>query len=544
MTLKIEKVAYDAQVFIGIHVPYNDTLSREQIKTIDGRTWHPQEKLWLVPYNIETFQKLKNVFGNKMQLPTSRDARAIVAPYVEHKIPLKPEYQNKENNPLWDELRRKQNPTPSAMKDNAVSSAQLNAPIEQIQAPLSPQDTAKQFFASDSLEALLAVHNGTEPTAQEPKPVKDKITVRLAQFWKGYLRLDCYYRVDWVTKLKQINGHRWHKEHNCWTLPHSPLVIDILNKMFGDTLQYDLLPLTESLMTEHSKPKTQNLKLEIPPQYKDEITRLEEKMTLKRMAISTIKLYKNCFTQFLFYYNDKDPKDITQDEITRYMLHRIKDDKISPTVQNNFINAIKCYYEFVLGRDRTYYDLQRPKVPFQLPNVLSHEEAVKLFQAVDNVKHRCILLAIYSAGLRLSELVNLRIADIRRDDKSIFVKAGKGKKDRYTMLSDKLTAELDNYFQHYTPSYWLFEGQTGGQYSVRSVQAILRDAVAKSGVNPYATVHTLRHSFATHLILSGIDTIALQKLLGHESPVTTEIYVHLSHQYIKQIQSPLDKLNF
>ena len=213
-------------------------------------------------------------------------------------------------------------------------------------------------------------------------------------------------------------------------------------------------------------------------------------------------------------------------------------------MQNNFINAIKCYYEFVLGRDRTYYDLQRPKKPFQLPNVLDQAEVIKLFQAVDNLKHRCILLAIYSAGLRLSEVVNLRIADIRRTDKSIFVKAGKGKKDRYTLLSDTLLVELERYWQAYKPKYWLFEGQTGGQYSVRSVELILRKAVTKSGVNPYATVHTLRHSFATHLVISGLDILTLQKLLGHESPVTTEIYVHLSHQHMQQIQSPLDRLKF
>lgn len=169
---------------------------------------------------------------------------------------------------------------------------------------------------------------------------------------------------------------------------------------------------------------------------------------------------------------------------------------------------------------------------------------MKLLQAVENLKHKCILLAIYSGGLRLSEVTNLRLADIRRDDKSIFVKAGKGKKDRYTLLSKMLLAQLDIYFQHYKPSYWLFEGQTGGQYSNRSVQCILRDAVTKSGVNPFCTVHTLRHSFATHLILNGHDSTYIQKLLGHEKPETTAIYIHLTGEQIRQIESPLDKLNF
>ena len=530
---KIEKVMYNAQYFIGIPIDNKDVEGQKMIKKIAHYIWHPQEKLWLLPYDVLTFEKLKAAFGDKLILPTSRETRLIQPPVDKPRLALKPEYQNKDDNPLWDALKDKQRAaTIAANEEHNKNTTPL----------LNPQETAKQRFAVADLATLLAEHNGTP--LQKSEIVAHKILVRLAEFWKGKLRLDFAYQQDWINKIKQINGHRWHKEYNCWSLPHSPLVVDILNKMFGNSLEYDLSPLAEPPSVPHLKLETPNSKPETPPQYAAEINRLEEKMTLKRMAQTTIKLYKSCFTQFLHFYNDKHPKDITHDEIIKYMLFRIKTDKISPSVQNNFINAIKCYYEFVLGRDRTYYDLQRPKRPFQLPNVLSQNEVEKLFKAVDNIKHKCILLTIYASGLRVSEVVNLRIADIRRDDKSIFIKAGKGKKDRYTMLSETLIAELDIYLKHYTPSYWLFEGQTGGQYAVRSVQNILRDAVEKSGVNPYATVHTLRHSFATHLTLSGIDTIALQKLLGHENPKTTEIYVHLSHQHIKQIQSPLDRLKF
>lgn len=529
---KVEKVFLGEQYFIAVPIDFNDKESQIQIKTIDGFAWHPQEKMWLLPYNVASLKNLQKMFGDKLQLPKVRDARLIKPPMDMPKLALKSDYQNKQNNPLWNELKSKQ----QSIADEKIANQPINLQRT------NPQEVARQDFESTNLETLLAAHNQQQPVTQIPVQVTDKIIVRLAQFWEGYLRLDFYYRKDWIGKLKQINGSRWHKEHNCWTLPHSPLVIDILNKMFGDALQYNLTPLTD---IQQQDAKIQTLKFEtLPPQYKDEISRLEAQMILKRMAQTTIKTYKNSFSQFLHYYNDIHPKDITKEQIISYMLHRIRVDKISVSIQNNFINAIKCYYEFVLGRDRTYYDLQRPKKPFQLPNVLSQEEVVKLLQAVNNIKHKCILLAIYSGGLRLSEVINLRIADLHKDNKSVFVKAGKGKKDRYTLLSDILLKELDIYYQCYQPKYWVFEGQTGGQYTARSVQMILRDAVIKSGINPFATVHTLRHSFATHLVLAGHDILSVQKLMGHESPETTQIYVHLTGEQIRRIQSPLDKLKF
>lgn len=520
---------------IAVFIPNEENI-KNLIKKVPQSRWSPSHKCWHFLKTQENWD-IFNAHFEGFTLNIQKDLEPLSIPASEMwekpKLQLKADYQNKENNPLWDELKNKQQSITS-ITDGVID----NHPVSL----LNPQELAKQRFEPVDLETLLAAHNQQQLVAQMPMQVANKILVRLAQFWKGYLRLDFNYRKDWVEKLKLINGHRWHKEHNCWTLPHSPLVIDILNKMFGDVLQYDL---TSTETQSSQQPKISYQKPEFtPPQYNEEVLRLTDKMTLKRMAITTIKTYKNCFSLFLLYYNDIHPKDITKDQIINYMLHRIRVDKISVSIQNNFINAIKCYYELVLGRDREYYDLQRPKKPFQLPNVLSKEEMVKLLNAVDNIKHKCILLAIYSGGLRLSEVINLRIADLRKDDKSIFVKAGKGKKDRYTLLSKMLLEHLDIYFQHHKPAYWLFEGQTGGQYSPRSVQCILRDAVAKSGVNPFATVHTLRHSFATHLILNGHDSTYIQELLGHSKAETTAIYIHLTGEQIRQIESPLDNLKF
>lgn len=178
-----------------------------------------------------------------------------------------------------------------------------------------------------------------------------------------------------------------------------------------------------------------------------------------------------------------------------------------------------------------------------MPGVFSEEEVISLFKVVHNIKHKTILMIIYSAGLRIGESIRLRKEDLDFHRKTVFIKAGKGKKDRYSVLSDKVITLLKSYFEAYTPAYWLFEGQDGGQYSTRSIQQIFRRAVAKSGVNPFTTVHTLRHSFATHLLERGIDLRYIKELLGHSSSETTAIYTHITRKAREKFCSPLDFLD-
>ncbi|MBK8080500.1 MAG: tyrosine-type recombinase/integrase [Saprospiraceae bacterium] len=175
---------------------------------------------------------------------------------------------------------------------------------------------------------------------------------------------------------------------------------------------------------------------------------------------------------------------------------------------------------------REYYDIQRPKRSQSLPNVLSKQEVAAILSAPKNIKHKAILLIIYSAGLRISEAIQLRISDIHSKEGYIFIKGGKGKKDRKSVLSPIALDVLRTYYKAHKPSYWLFEGQDGGQYTAKSIQNIFIAAVEASKSNPWATVHTLRHSFATHLLASGTNLRYIQTLLGHSSSKTTEIYTH------------------
>ncbi len=246
---------------------------------------------------------------------------------------------------------------------------------------------------------------------------------------------------------------------------------------------------------------------------------------------------------FLEFYSGKDPVDITEADIREYLLYLIEEKEVSMSYQNQAINAIKFYYEQVLGRPVKTYYIQRPKTGRKLPNVLSEQEVQMILKHTANIKHKAILSLIYSAGLRRGELINLKPADI--DSKRMYVKirGGKGDKDRYSILSEKVLELLRKYFREYKPKEWLFEGQFGGQYSATSIQHILKDAVHRAGIRKRVTVHTLRHCFATHLLEHGVDLRYIQELLGHQSPKTTEIYTHITQRGLGKIKSPLDNLD-
>src|SRR5690606_15210668 len=233
-------------------------------------------------------------------------------------------------------------------------------------------------------------------------------------------------------------------------------------------------------------------------------------MVLKGFSISTIRSYNYALGQFLGFFEKEAYQTITKEQIEGFVFKLITKYGISEQKQNLLINAIKCYYEHTLGMPREYYTITRPKKSKDLPNVLSAEEVRLLLNHPKNIKHRAILHIIYAAGLRIGEVLRLRVKDIRSDDGYIFIKDGKGKKDRHTVLSPVLLELLRDYYKQHRPCYWLFEGQDGGQYSAKSIQNIYRKAVKATNGNPWSTPHTLRHSFATHLMQQGVNIRYIQ----------------------------------
>jgi site-specific recombinase XerD len=267
-----------------------------------------------------------------------------------------------------------------------------------------------------------------------------------------------------------------------------------------------------------------------------------EKLEQKRYSKSTIKSYTAYFEDLVYYFSDRDLESVEKDEINGYILYLIRNQKISESQQNKRINAIKFYYEKVLGLNREFYNIERPRQKHTLPKVISENEVVRIIEVIDNIKHKTIITTIYSAGLRRSELINLRKQDVDFDRSIIYIRGAKGKKDRITILSETNAILLKMYLKEYSPNYWMFEGPERGQYSATSVGRILHDAVEKAGIKKRITPHMLRHSFATHLLEQGVDMRYIQNLLGHETTKTTEIYTHVSKKSLANIRSPLDRI--
>lgn len=339
------------------------------------------------------------------------------------------------------------------------------------------------------------------------------------------------YDKEIIELIRTIPGARWSPAERCWHISLLAGPLEKLNKRFTGKIEF-----TEN--------KLQELK-DVGFSGKASLGMQEfiKTLTLKDYSPRTIRTYRHMFNEFLLYYQDLDPEKISETQIRDFLLYLIEERDISTSYQNQSINAIKFFYEQVLGRPVRSYYVQRPKKGRQLPNVLSEEKVVAILKCTGNLKHRAMLWLIYSSGLRLGELINLKIQDVDSKRMLLIVKQGKGKKDRVSLLSEKVLILLRDYFRQYHPREWLFEGQFGGQYSPTSVQKVFRQAKEKAGIKKYATVHTLRHSFATHLLERGTDLRYIQALLGHQNPKTTEIYTHITKRGLDKIKSPLDNLD-
>jgi site-specific recombinase XerD len=378
--------------------------------------------------------------------------------------------------------------------------------------------------------------------------------------------------------VRKIKGALWTRTHKCW---YVPLSIENYNKIAFAfkkiaAIEHTALHqyLSDKKKTKEAATKTSPVPANKPLHtipvtiqktttalpnnkvlaYKSEkihaanahvLPAMEQHLKLMAYSASTIRTYLNEMAQLLQLLKDIPADELQPEHLKRYLVYCYEKLQLKENTLHSRMNAMKFYFEQVLKRDKFFWDIPRPKKPFQLPKLLNENELSRLFNALSNKKHKAMLFTAYSSGLRVSEIVNLKIADIDSKRMQIFIERAKGKKDRVVSLSPVLLDILRSYIKEYhpQPKVYLFESeQTLTAYPTRTVQQIFGNAKAKAGIRKEVGIHSLRHSFATHLLDKGTDIKYIKDLLGHFNIKTTERYLHVSKKQLVNIISPFDDL--
>ena len=518
MKLIISPFQLDKESRILVQQQQTDFSMPQRMRQIEGSRWEPSLKAWHIPYTSTAWSIFQSVFSG------------------------------------YEIIKQKQEGTTTQKDVSSILPSRNTPTIPHYFTPVESIESAKNlkkphFIGKERARSPEPQYKGLPPTTH-PKIAYTEQALSINQHPINEECLCLYLPQtlvpDHLSTLKNIHGRQWEPEYKVWVVPYTKLTLRFIDKFFKSSMLYWNIKVREDIPEQIHIPKKEQWKAEkkeIPARYEVAVKALDEVLQLKRYSWRTIKSYKNSLRQFIRFYDDIKPSQITRKQINAYIYQLIQDKHITESYQNQICCAIKIFYCEVLKQFDKVEGLVQARKPQKLPQVLTEEEVTSLLKAVENLKHRCILMLIYSAGLRLGEVTKLRLTDIQTESHRIFVRDGKGKKDRCTLLSGKFEQILKQYMEIYKPVHWLFEGSDGGAYSDRSVQAIFTQAKEKSRINPLATVHTLRHSFATHLLEKGVDLRYIQDLLGHESSKTTEIYTHITKKSWDKIKSPLDSLH-
>ncbi len=334
-----------------------------------------------------------------------------------------------------------------------------------------------------------------------------------------------------ISAIKTLGVAKWSQTKRKWFITKDKFELSKLINVLSEKAVID---------TSGLKEKTNTI---LPDEIEHSLSKFKLWMEHRRYSPSTINTYTDAAKSFLMFTYPKPTKSIANDDVVNYVNEYIIKNRLSFSYQNQVVNSIKLLFKEVVQSRLDIDKLERPRREHKLPNVLSKEEVASIIKAHTNVKHKTMLSLIYACGLRRSELLNLKPTDIDSKRGLLFIRQAKGRKDRITPISNKVIEMLRDYYKMFRPRVWLFEGQNPGeQYSEKSLQNILKQALAKAKINKPVTLHWLRHSYATHLLEAGTDLRFIQELLGHKSSKTTEIYTHVSTKSLQNIKSPFDDL--
>jgi site-specific recombinase XerD len=559
--MKASKITHSKELRIRVDFPY-DSQKTLVLKQITDTRWSQSLRAWHIPYTKEAFEQLKSLFPDlelihsaptpllkkkSVNLPTKQ----FVAKKVEiQPLPNKTIDGKNDEKPLIEDKIATNEPTKIAVNSKSTISISIYPKIIEIKMPKDETDI--QFVRSfkfakwkndqfcwtvpnygrnvDLLKSYFSKKNAqieehhiveSQPTIKEenPSPTFTKNDFLVINNVNRTLRMYFKFNTEISKQLKQIPMCAWNSDKHCWEIPYSEKFLAeikliaanfVLNFIYHEEKKLKLMP-------RKSKYDIKNYR-ECPLEYKNKLIEL-------RYSKNTFDVYTDFFEEFINYYEDYALEDITEAMINDFQRYLVTERCVATATQNQAINAIKFYYERVLGNPRKVYNIERPIKEKYLPEVLSVEEVTAILKSITNLKHKALIMTIYSGGLRISELINLKVKEIDSDRMQIKVTQSKGKKDRYTLLSKKTLLILRQYFAEYKPKVWLFEGEGGGQYTDSSIYKIFKQALSNAKIKKNVSIHSLRHSFATHLLESGTDLRYIQSLLGHSSSKTTETEV-------------------
>jgi site-specific recombinase XerD len=570
--VSVQKIWHHNQFRIGISFGFDETL-KQKARQI-GATWSQTWKCWYVDYNKESYQKITTTFPEIEIINNTSTEPETPAPGLKRGHDIAPIVADEISNAL-------QPPTVVEHKAESIGKDEKIAEFISIagkywivKIPYSERHTkallaTKGVYWNKSHKAFMIFRHVTVKTKVEailgqpgllpaeyfvneaPSSQTGEIIIKPFTLEKNMMLIQLPEISAIIQQVKRFAGCRYSKANQCYLLPAAPAVMQnliqlatangliLVNHVPDNYLNKRYAPFVRQIQLDQT---LQNLKKITPPDGRVYVDAMTDYMLAFNLSHNTIRNYAQALISFLRFCNYRNPEQITSAEIVRHLSNMMRMG-LSPSSGHTLVNALKFYYTHVLHYEYYEIDLPRPKKADKLPSVLTTEECIGIFEKVANPKHKLLLMLAYGAGLRLNELVTLRWTDILMDEHKIHVKAGKGNKDRMVMMPYSIVAFLHTYQSLYKSYDWVFEGQHKGEpYSGSSVQQIMRRAVAAAGLQKRATMHTLRHSFATHLLEAGTDLRFIQALLGHSSVKTTMLYTHLTTKGMDKIQSPLDRL--
>ena len=354
------------------------------------------------------------------------------------------------------------------------------------------------------------------------------------------------YDRDWISELKSYGRIFYDKFRREWSLQWSQITIDSLADYFmerGIEVKVEKSGIPESVKEKRSDCSTEIRDRVLGKDAIEGIDNVRRYMEENRYSANTSEAYISMLELFFKYYNTISPAKITEGDISDFFHDFVFTNKYSSSYQNQIISAIKLYYSMNHNGKVNILKLARPRRSRSLPKVFAKEEVKRILNSTHNLKHKLILWIIYSCGLRRSEVINIRLRDLDRERGILSIIEAKGKIDRIVPVPARVWAKIDEYLESYRPVLYLFEGQSGGRYSSESVYRVFKQALKKAGIDKEVGVHSLRHSYATHLHESGLDIKYIQELLGHKSTKTTEIYTHVSRRNLIDIRNPIEDLD-